>query len=216
MANAPMVAIGHEQVLVEHLAVFDVAGCPQQHVVAGDEVGHEVQREQQVDRSGLAAKHIGQRQQVLGGEYDGEQGQRDQDAVAPLTLLFVHESDSLCRQLAPGLLNERCRSRARTCGQLFELRRRSGRTGRHRRRVMSFWVMKVTLASFTPSICLMPCFDLRSAVGAVELVEFERLTHDGSFRLVDVSNGIGRVPGYSQIWVMPCASMVYTWSSDRE
>ena len=30
------------------------------------------------------------------------------------------------------------------------------------------------------------------------------------------SNGFGRVPGYSQIWVMPCASMVYTWSSDRE
>ena len=46
---------GHEQVLVEHLAVFDVAGCPQQHIVAGDEVRHEVQREQQVDRSGLAA-----------------------------------------------------------------------------------------------------------------------------------------------------------------
>ena len=68
---------------------------------------------------------------------------------------------------------------------------------------------------------------LRSAVRAVEILEFECLSHGGvlSFRRscergrAVRSRSIpcrGRCGAYSQIWVMPWASIVYTWSSDSE
>ena len=63
---------GHEQVLVEHLAVFDVAGSAEQHIVSGDQIGNQVQGEQEIDRSRFASEQVGERQQVLADEDDGE------------------------------------------------------------------------------------------------------------------------------------------------
>ena len=56
--------------------------------------------------------------------------------------------------------------------------------------------------------------DLGGAVRADVAFKFENLAHGSSFR------SVGRLAGtavcYSQIWLMPWASTVYTWSSASE
>ena len=80
----------HEEVLVEDLAVADVLDGFDDDVVAGDEVGDEEERELEVDGVRLAAEPRVKREELRCREDDEEDDERDNDAVAPLDLLFVH------------------------------------------------------------------------------------------------------------------------------
>ena len=85
---------GHEEVLVEHLTRDDVAPSAREDVVPCNEVRHQVEHEQQVYRA-CGAKPLFEWQHVVDGENDREQGERDNDAVSPLSLLLVHGSCNL-------------------------------------------------------------------------------------------------------------------------
>ena len=78
----------HEECLVEGVAAADVARGLDEHVVAGDEEGDEVEGEGHVDRRGAGC---GGDEAELVGRQDGEE-KRDgkDDAVAPLLLFLVH------------------------------------------------------------------------------------------------------------------------------
>ena len=81
---------GHEEVLVEDLAVADVLDGFDDDVVAGDEVGNEEERELEVDGVRLAAEPRVKRKELRCREDDEEDDERDNDAVAPFDLFFVH------------------------------------------------------------------------------------------------------------------------------
>ena len=81
---------GHKEVLVEDLAVADVLDGFDDDVVAGDEVRDEEERELEVDGVRLAAEPRAKREELRCREDDEEDDERDNDAVAPLDLLFVH------------------------------------------------------------------------------------------------------------------------------
>ena len=81
---------GHEEVLVEDLAVADVLDGFDDDVVAGDEVGGEEERELEVDGVRLAAEPRVKWKELRCREDDEEDDERDNDTVAPFDLLFVH------------------------------------------------------------------------------------------------------------------------------
>ena len=81
---------GHEEALVEGLATADVAPRLEQDVVSCDEVGDEVEREARVQRARLAED--AREHAELVERHDGEEErEREQNALQPLLLLFVHE-----------------------------------------------------------------------------------------------------------------------------
>ena len=80
---------GHEEALVERLAVRDVARRLDEHVVACDEVGDEVEGERSVDVSGRP-EGAGEKPGLVHNHDDGKDGDGDDDPVAPPTLLLVH------------------------------------------------------------------------------------------------------------------------------
>ena len=69
---------GHEEVLVEHLAVTDVFGRLEQHVVAG----HQKRYQEQHELGPKGARAEPRPEQAGGLEHDGghEQGKRHKDA----------------------------------------------------------------------------------------------------------------------------------------
>ncbi len=80
---------GHEEVLVQAVSAGDVAHGFDEHVVAGDEVRNEEEDELGVEGARVAEralKYAGK----LQAEGDGEQYERNYDAVAPPLLLLVH------------------------------------------------------------------------------------------------------------------------------
>ncbi len=81
---------GHKEVLVEHLAIHDVAPRLEQHVVAGDEVRHQEHDEFQVHRIGFAAHVAGKRNEFGYREHQREQHQRHNDTVACTFLFLIH------------------------------------------------------------------------------------------------------------------------------
>ena len=83
----------HEEALVQRMASGELLGGFGQHVVAGDEVRHEEQREFGIE--GLVAADAFDKAGGLAGQDGEEQGERDDDAVAPALLLGGHGRVSL-------------------------------------------------------------------------------------------------------------------------
>ena len=100
----------HEEVLVEHLAVADVLRRAQKHVVAGDEVGDEEERELHPERGCLASEPRGERHELGDHVDDGEQRDGEDDAVPRSFLFLVHRF-----QLS-------VRSRARNAAGVFHVK----------------------------------------------------------------------------------------------
>ena len=81
---------GHEEALVEGLAAREVARRLGEHVMSRDEVGDEVEDEGRVDAA-ARSEGAGEKPRLVHGHDHGEDGDGDDDPVAPPALLLVHD-----------------------------------------------------------------------------------------------------------------------------
>ena len=101
----------HQEVLVQHLPVHDVARRPPQHIVAYDEVYDEVEAEREHPRGG-AVEHIPQPDRLIRHEQRDEQRERHYYADEVLPLLSAHLISH-----TSSLVSVLCGSRAPPCGR---------------------------------------------------------------------------------------------------
>ena len=73
----------HKEILIEQLAVFDIARSFEQNVVASNRIRNKVQRKFHIYGIAFAVKPIRKGQQLRKSEYHRKQNERDNDALAP-------------------------------------------------------------------------------------------------------------------------------------
>ena len=84
-AEGPHCGHRHEEVLVKHLAVFDVSDGPPQHIPADDPIGDQIQHRPRQAGEGIRGQMLRQLQRQ-------KQAQRRQNALPGLFLLLCHGS----------------------------------------------------------------------------------------------------------------------------